>query len=307
MRAAFDIAEQLGNPTTIFEATGLSFQNALSAVGAAIEDHGAILLTDGTSQALETAADSASTGTFGSGAGGRPVTSATKEVAMPATPTLAPLYPAPPYEYRGSHLVVALGEGDTPATVLPSGLDRPVSRTCTVVFAEYPDTTIGPYREVLVLTAASWHGVDGVFCPLIYVDSDAALCAGREVWGFPKKLADIELSEDGGRVRGRLVRAGQELIVLEGHAGEITEPAAAAALGAMPIYNHKFIPAANGKETDVDCLTQVRLDVVGHRAWTGTGALRASGEAALVLGGVLDVQLVRAVVDSVLLPGERIE
>jgi hypothetical protein len=51
---AVDVAEQLGNPTTIFEATGLNFPDALSAVPAAIADHGAILLTNGSSQALET-------------------------------------------------------------------------------------------------------------------------------------------------------------------------------------------------------------------------------------------------------------
>jgi large repetitive protein len=53
---AVDVAEQLGNPSTVFEATGLSFYDALSAVPAAIEDHGAILLTDGATQAPETAA-----------------------------------------------------------------------------------------------------------------------------------------------------------------------------------------------------------------------------------------------------------
>jgi len=52
---AVDIAEALGNPSAIFEATGLNFPDALSAVPAAIEDHGAILLTDGTTQAPETA------------------------------------------------------------------------------------------------------------------------------------------------------------------------------------------------------------------------------------------------------------
>ena len=51
---AVDIAEQLGNPTTIFEATGLNFPDALSAVPAAIEEHGAILLTNGSSESLET-------------------------------------------------------------------------------------------------------------------------------------------------------------------------------------------------------------------------------------------------------------
>jgi hypothetical protein len=51
---AVDIAEALGNPTIIFEATGLTFPDALSAVPAAIEDHAAILLTNGASQSLET-------------------------------------------------------------------------------------------------------------------------------------------------------------------------------------------------------------------------------------------------------------
>jgi hypothetical protein len=53
---AVAIAQQLGNPSTIFEATGLSFQDALSAVPAAIATRGAILLTNGSTQAPETAA-----------------------------------------------------------------------------------------------------------------------------------------------------------------------------------------------------------------------------------------------------------
>jgi large repetitive protein len=53
---AVDVAEQLGNPATIFEATGLKYYDALSAVPAAIEDNGAILLTNGATQAPETAA-----------------------------------------------------------------------------------------------------------------------------------------------------------------------------------------------------------------------------------------------------------
>jgi hypothetical protein len=53
---AVDVAEQLGNPSVIFEATGLTFPDALSAVPAAIEKGGAILLTDGSTQAPETAA-----------------------------------------------------------------------------------------------------------------------------------------------------------------------------------------------------------------------------------------------------------
>jgi hypothetical protein len=52
---AVDIAEQMGNPSVVFEATGLSFYDALSAVPAAIKSGAAILLTNGATQAAETA------------------------------------------------------------------------------------------------------------------------------------------------------------------------------------------------------------------------------------------------------------
>jgi hypothetical protein len=56
---AFDIAQQIattswGTPSTVFEATGLSFYDALSAVPAAIQQHAAILLTNGPDQSLPT-------------------------------------------------------------------------------------------------------------------------------------------------------------------------------------------------------------------------------------------------------------
>jgi hypothetical protein len=50
------IANQLGDPSTTFEATGLGYADALSAVPAAIHAGGAILLTNGATQAPETAA-----------------------------------------------------------------------------------------------------------------------------------------------------------------------------------------------------------------------------------------------------------
>jgi putative cell wall-binding protein len=53
---AVAIAHQLGDPSTVFEATGLSFADALSAVPAAIKEHAAILLTEGKHQAPATAA-----------------------------------------------------------------------------------------------------------------------------------------------------------------------------------------------------------------------------------------------------------
>jgi len=53
---AVAIAGVMGNPTTVFEASGTNFPDALSAVPAAVATHGAILLTNGAAQAATTAA-----------------------------------------------------------------------------------------------------------------------------------------------------------------------------------------------------------------------------------------------------------
>lgn len=223
---------------------------------------------------------------------------------MPGTPLLESLYPDPPYEYRGSTLVTAVVTGTLPAGVLPDGLDPAAEPMLTAVFADYPDTTIGPYREAIVLVGCSWQGTFGLYCPFIYVDSDAALAAGREIWGFPKKIADIDLETTGTTVRARLSRLGSDLLVLDGDAADPIDPALAAAT--LPIYNHKLIPGPAAKEPDVDCLTEVRLEMSGHGAWMGSGTLRTGGEVASVLGGGGAVELIRAVVDSVLPAGARL-
>jgi len=49
------IAGALGDPSTVYEATGLDFPDALSAAALAAINHGAILLTNGAQQATETA------------------------------------------------------------------------------------------------------------------------------------------------------------------------------------------------------------------------------------------------------------
>ena len=53
---ALAIATKLGNPSTIFEANGAGFADALSAVPAAIVKHGAILLTSGSTLSAATSA-----------------------------------------------------------------------------------------------------------------------------------------------------------------------------------------------------------------------------------------------------------
>jgi acetoacetate decarboxylase len=224
---------------------------------------------------------------------------------MPGIPSVAPLYPDPPFEYRDARMIVAFVEGGAPTSVLPPHLEPTPDPIRFVVFADYPDTTIGPYREVIVLVSAAHQGQAGLFCPLIYVTSDAALCAGREIWGFPKKLAEITVTVRGDEVRARLARGGHDLLVLDGETPERVA-SSAADLAALPIFNHKLIPGSAAKEPDVDVMTSVRLESSAREVWSGQGRLRAAGETAEVLGEPSAVQLLRTIGDAVLPAGETL-
>ena len=121
------------------------------------------------------------------------------------------------------------------AQVLPPGLVLADPPTATVFVADYPFTTFGSvYREAAVLL----HGIDdrGAFihCPWMVVDDDTALILGREMLGFPKKMAEIELELDGDRAVGTVVRKGVELLRIEAtvDAVDATPP---------PLFDRRFV------------------------------------------------------------------
>jgi len=55
----------------------------------------------------------------------------------------------------------------------------------------------GPYLEAMIAIAASCEGTKGAFYTNLYVPESAALCAGREFNGTPKKSAHISMLEHG--------------------------------------------------------------------------------------------------------------
>jgi acetoacetate decarboxylase len=224
---------------------------------------------------------------------------------MPGIPSLSPLYPDPPYHYRNQRVWFAAVEAPTPPFVLPEGLAVATPPRTIVVFAERPGSTLGPYNEAVILVASSFNGDAGLYCPLIYVDTDISLCAGREIWGFPKKLAEIVIEERDGVVDARVSRAGEQLLRLRAEVTEARDVAdLAGQLPRTPSYCHKVIPSVNAAEPSIDTLTSVLSEAVIHEAWTGVGTVEAAGEALSVLNAVSRVGVTKQIMDSVLPAGE---
>jgi len=94
-------------------------------------------------------------------------------------------------------------DADKAAALIPKELELiaipglPGQSAVNLVFAKYRECDLGPYMEVIVSFPVSHKGQVYGFITGIYVDNDAALLAGRELGGYPKKMAHITMRNYG--------------------------------------------------------------------------------------------------------------
>lgn len=90
-------------------------------------------------------------------------------------------------------------------------LDKP--HRATFFIARYARTAFtGAYNEAALLVHVRTPLGKGVYCPWMIVDDDTALIYGRELLGYPKKMADIPFDDDGKKITASLTRRGIEVI-----------------------------------------------------------------------------------------------
>ena len=123
-------------------------------------------------------------------------------------PSDAPLYGKPPFYYTDLERLAFSYETDEEAVldILPEGLEVPTPATATLLFLRYPFSTLGPYLEAILSVGCIWEGNPCGFIAHIVVDSDQPQAAGREIWGYPKKMAHITLETEGDLVIGTMER-----------------------------------------------------------------------------------------------------
>lgn len=156
------------------------------------------------------------------------------------------LYPPPPYIYPGMRgiLVILQCKPGIKKKYLPPEFE-PIDYGLDLVFiTEYPESNLGPYNESVIMLNCTYKGNPGAFVFNIYVDSEEALTAGREVYGYPKKMCNIKLSEiQNNKVKGSLTRKGKTFLEVE---VELTKRAPGMdpsdMIANMPLYNLKIIP-----------------------------------------------------------------
>ena len=199
-----------------------------------------------------------------------------------AMPLTSPSYPPGPYRFINREFFIITYRTDPEALrhVVPEPLEinDPIVK---FEFIRMPDSTgFGDYTEAGQVIPVSFNGMSGGYVHAMYLDDDAPIAGGREIWGFPKKLAVPALCVEKDVLVGSL-DYGSVRIATGTMGYKHRAVASAHALTALeaPSFLLKIIP-------HVDCapriceLVQYRLeDIVLKGAWSGPAALELGAHA----------------------------
>lgn len=238
-------------------------------------------------------------------------------LSITGTPFGAPLVPRFPLRMRNTEILTVVYRSEPAAIerMLPAQLSALGDLVLVHVYRMHDADWFGAYGEsaiqIPVLHGAS--GTVGAYSPLLFVEGDGAVAAGREIYGQPKKSGVISLEPAGDLLVGRVQRNGIDILTAtmpykqeQGTAADLERHAAF-----QTNINLKVIPAVDGSGASVCEITARTLaDVEVHEVWKGPGTveLRPNAQAPVHLLPVLEVlEAFHWRVDFSLVYGEVIE
>ena len=122
------------------------------------------------------------------------------------------------YDFYGAQMLTVywLTRPEIVERLLPPPLE-PVEEPLAYAFvANYPRTNFGPpYREGALFLRARFEGVTGGYCLAMPVTGDMAMAGGREIFGFPKKMAAITFAAGEKQAGGSVERHGQRFFEVQ--------------------------------------------------------------------------------------------
>src|SRR5690242_9534711 len=166
-----------------------------------------------------------------------------------AMPLTNPSFPPGPYRFFDREYIIITYRTTREAleAVVPAPLEiaEPLVK---YEFIRMPDSTgFGDYTESGQVIPVRYAGEDGVYVHSMYLDDDAPIVGGRELWGFPKKLAQPKICHEGEVITGTL-HYGKTLCALAtmGYKHRAADKEAALASLRKPNFLLKIIPHVDG-------------------------------------------------------------
>ena len=193
-----------------------------------------------------------------------------------AMPLTNPSYPRGPYRFVNREYLIFTYRTDPDAlrAVVPEPLElgEPLVK---FEFIRMPDSTgFGSYTESGQVIPVTFRGESGGYVHAMYLDDDAPIAGGRELWGFPKKLASPEIAVEKDVIIGRLCY--ESVTCAVGSIGYKHTPVDTDRVnGALrePNFLLKIIPHVDGSPRICELVRYYLEDVALKGAWTGPSAL----------------------------------
>lgn len=148
-------------------------------------------------------------------------------------------------EFKGARILGVMFETrpEIVHEVLPPPLEPADQPSGLMFIAEYPETNLGPgYREAALFLHCAYKGETGSYCLSMPIDSEPVrLHNGRDIYGFPKKMAGIHLERHENSVVGWVERFGIRFVEIRADlAGSLPELPATG-----PTFLFKAMPKAD--------------------------------------------------------------
>jgi acetoacetate decarboxylase len=202
-----------------------------------------------------------------------------KAFAMPLT---NPAYPKGPYKFYNREFVVITYRTDIDELrqVVPEPLEV-AGDTVAYEFIRMPDSTgFGDYTETGQVIPVRFKAQDGTvqeggYVHAMYLDDNAPIAGGREIWGFPKKLANPKISHESETVVCTL-HYGSVLCVCAtmGYKHREIDPAPLKQALARPSFMIKIIPHVDCTPRICELVRYYLEDVTVKGAWSGPAAIQ---------------------------------
>jgi acetoacetate decarboxylase len=191
-------------------------------------------------------------------------------------PLTSPAYPPGPYRFVDREFFVITYRTDPEALekVVPAPLtfDKPIVK---YEFIKMPDSTgFGDYCESGQVIPVSFRGEKGSYSHAMFLNDGPPIYGGRELWGFPKKLANPSLRPEMDTLVGTLDYG--PIRVATGTMGfkyrKLDHDVVLASLK-EPNYLLKIIPDVDGRPRICEIVRYYLEDIALKEAWTGPAAL----------------------------------
>jgi acetoacetate decarboxylase len=193
-----------------------------------------------------------------------------------AMPLTAPAFPMGPYRFvdRQYFIITYRTDPKMLERVVPAPL-KPASDLVKYEFIRMPDSTgFGDYTESGQVIPVTLEGRQGAYTHAMFLDDHPPIAGGREIWGFPKKLASPELAVHADTLVGTLDYGPVRIATATmGYKHKAIDAAPVLATLHEPQYLLKIIPHVDGSARVCE-LVEFRLeDITLKGVWTGPAAI----------------------------------